>query len=56
MSSGGILGDVRELRSEIEIDAPPERVWAVVTEFAAYPEWNPFHPPDQRRASRGREA
>jgi hypothetical protein len=33
---------VRELRSEIEIDAPPERVWAVVTEFAAYPEWNPF--------------
>jgi hypothetical protein len=33
---------VRELRREIEIDAPPEGVWAVVTEFAAYPEWNPF--------------
>ena len=41
-SSGAILRDLRELRSEIEIDAPPERVWAVVTEFAAYPEWNPF--------------
>jgi hypothetical protein len=33
---------VRDLRREIEINAPPERVWAVVTDFAAYPEWNPF--------------
>ena len=33
---------MRELRREIEIDAPPERVWDVVTGFAAYPEWNPF--------------
>jgi hypothetical protein len=33
---------VKELRSEIEIGAPPERVWRVLTDFAAYPEWNPF--------------
>ena len=34
--------EVRELRREVEIDAPPESVWAVVSDFAAYPEWNPF--------------
>ena len=33
---------MKELRSEIEIGAPPERVWRVLTDFAAYPEWNPF--------------
>jgi hypothetical protein len=33
---------VKELRSQIEIEAPAERVWQVLTDFAAYPEWNPF--------------
>lgn len=34
---------MRELvRSEIEIDAAPERVWQVLTDFGAYPEWNSF--------------
>jgi hypothetical protein len=30
------------LHTEIEIDAPPERVWAIVSNLSAYPEWNPF--------------
>lgn len=38
----GIVRTMRELLSEIEIAAPPERVWEVLTDFDAYPEWNPF--------------
>jgi hypothetical protein len=33
---------VRELRTEIEIDTPPEQVWRVLTDFGAYRDWNPF--------------
>jgi hypothetical protein len=32
----------RQLRAEIEIQASPERVWEVLTDFAAYSRWNPF--------------
>jgi hypothetical protein len=31
-----------ELRTEVEIAAPADRVWRVLTDFPAYPEWNPF--------------
>jgi hypothetical protein len=33
---------VKELSTAIEIHAPAERVWAILTDFEHYPEWNPF--------------
>ena len=32
----------KQLRTQVDVDAPPERVWQVLTDFAAYPQWNPF--------------
>jgi hypothetical protein len=33
-----------EIRTEIEIDAPAERVFAILTDFKQYPAWNPLVP------------
>jgi hypothetical protein len=33
---------MKELHTEIEIEASAERVWALLTDFASYPQWNPF--------------
>ncbi len=33
---------MKELRTEIEIQAPAAKVWRVLTDFASYPQWNPF--------------
>ncbi len=33
-----------ELYTQVEINAPPAKVWAVWTDFAKFPEWNPFLP------------
>ena len=33
---------MKQISSEIEIDASPERVWQVLTDFSALPNWNPF--------------
>ena len=32
----------REMVTKIEIDAVPERVWEVLTDFGSYREWNPM--------------
>ena len=33
---------MRELNTEIEINASAEKVWQILTDFEAYPQWNPF--------------
>lgn len=33
---------MQALHSEIQIDRPPQRVWQVLTDFDAYPQWNPL--------------
>lgn len=33
---------MRELRTEIEINAPAERVWEILTDLSRFGDWNPF--------------
>lgn len=49
MSLGGhFLGAdlMREILTAVEIRATPERVWKVLTDFGAYPKWNPLFWPE----------
>ncbi len=32
----------KELQSSIDIEAPTQKVWDLLVDFAAYPTWNPF--------------
>ena len=32
----------KEIRTEIIIQATPEKVWTILTDFEKYPQWNPF--------------
>jgi hypothetical protein len=32
----------RTIQSAVEIDAPAERVWKLLTDFGSFPTWNPF--------------
>jgi hypothetical protein len=33
---------MRELNTHIEINAPAQRVWQILTDFESYSRWNPF--------------
>jgi hypothetical protein len=33
---------MEQLHTEINVEAPAERVWGLLTDFASYPTWNPF--------------
>ncbi len=33
---------MKELLTEISITAPPDRIWHLLTDFASFPQWNPF--------------
>lgn len=33
---------MKEIHSEIEIQASPDQIWKILTDFRSYPEWNPF--------------
>jgi hypothetical protein len=44
---------MKEISTEIEIEATPDRVWQVVCDFDAYPDWNPFIRDISGKAERG---
>ena len=33
---------MKEIRTEVTINAPAERVWELLTDFGSFPDWNPF--------------
>lgn len=32
----------KEIKTEIVIQATPEKIWKILTDFESYPQWNPF--------------
>ncbi len=38
-----LLPGCLHIHTELDIDAPPDEVWAVLADTPAYPEWNPYH-------------
>lgn len=44
---------MKELRTEIEVAASPQKVWKILTEFGKYEQWNPFIRKAAGRAKEG---
>jgi len=37
-----VAANAKEIKTEILINASPEKVWAIFSDFKNYPNWNPF--------------
>ena len=37
-----VVAGLKELTTKIEINASPQRVWKILTDFDKYEQWNPF--------------
>jgi len=44
---------MKVLKDEVKINATGERVWQILTDFDAYPQWNPFIRSIQGKAEKG---
>jgi len=42
-----------EIKTEIEIESTPERVWSILVNFPEHPQWNPFIRSIQGSAEKG---
>ena len=40
----GIVGAPMQITTQIDISAPAQRVWQILTDLPSYCEWNPFMP------------
>jgi len=42
IASVNFTADAKEIKTEILINAAPEKIWAIFSDFNNYPTWNPF--------------
>ncbi|QNK64579.1 SRPBCC domain-containing protein [Pedobacter sp. PAMC26386] len=49
----GVMAKAKEIKTEILINAAPQKVWAIFSNFDNYPNWNPFIKSIQGRIDSG---